>query len=101
MARNLREGINQINQDLDELGEMWQESRIGGAFDKATERGINTFGRVIGAPFAIYQRVKRKKEKEKKQVPKKKAKGGVVTGKKRSGPRGVGCAKRGYGKALS
>jgi hypothetical protein len=42
---------------------------------------------------------RRKKEKKPKVV--KKGHGGVVTGKKKSGPRGVGCAKRGHGRALS
>tara|TARA_R100001594_G_scaffold96028_1_gene130291 strand:- start:1830 stop:2159 length:330 start_codon:yes stop_codon:yes gene_type:complete len=109
MARNLREGINQINQDLDEIGERWEGSKLGQGVDRAATRLVN-LGSAAATPFitfvgragkSIIGRGRR--EKEKKQVPKKKAKGGVVTGskKKRSGPRGVGCAKRGYGKALS
>ena len=74
--------------------------------DEAAQAGVNVLSKVAtpivrlgrgalgGAKRVIFQR-------EKKEKPKGKAQGGVVTGKKKSGPRGVGCAKRGHGRALS
>jgi hypothetical protein len=98
--------IKQLKKDFNEASDSIAEdlSSIPGV-QQFGDAAVNVAGKIATPIVRVGSRAvkgifgRRKKEKKPKVV--KKGQGGVVTGKKRSGPRGVGCAKRGYGKALS
>jgi len=96
LAKDIDDATTSIAEDLGSIPGVQQlgDAAVTVASKIATpivRLGRGAFG---GAKRVIFQR-------EKKEKPKGKAQGGVVTGKKRSGPRGVGCAKRGHGRAIS
>ena len=105
MAGRLRRRLRQADEFLDDVVDRFQETKIGQGVDRAAT-GIVNLGAAGATPvITLVSKASkgifgRRKRKEPPRVAKK-GRGGVITGKKQSGPRGVGCAKRGYGKALS
>ena len=92
----------QVNRDMDEVAGRLRNTRIWRPIDRGLSRLVGGAVNILRPDLNIKPGRGDDADPEKKIV-RRNAKGGVVTGRKRkkSGTRGVGCAKRGHGRALS